>query len=52
MLNLLKYANAIYNSYRYDIGCDISKAEFYKMKFINDQRKMEKFCSIIYKKLF
>lgn len=52
MLNLLKYANAIYNSYRYDISCDISKGEFYRLKFINDCRKREKFCSIIYKKLF
>lgn len=52
MLNLLKYANGIYNLYRYDIGCDLSISEFYKLKFISDHMKMNQFCSIIYKKLF
>lgn len=52
MLNILKYANTVYNLHRYEIECKLSVADFYKTKFQNDHYRMERFCSLIYKKLF
>jgi len=50
MLKLIKYANAIYNLYRYDISCSIKNEEFLTTKFFVDQYKMEQLCNLLYRR--
>jgi len=48
---LLKYANAVYNSYRYDITCELPNEDFLKAKFFKDKQQTEYICSLLYKKV-
>jgi hypothetical protein len=52
MLNILRFADSVYNSYVYDIPSVITKFDFYKTKFWLDQMNMKGLCSVLYKKLF
>lgn len=52
MLNIVKFANSVYNKYVFDISSGVNRFDFYKTKFCNDQMKTIQLCSILYKKLY